>query len=86
MTIGPDHVQSAQFGHAWPKLDVGAASGHVGRDSDGATLACPRDHPRLLLFVAGVQHLMREYLARRALNRSDSSTLRVPTRTGCPVA
>ena len=43
------------------KHDVGAATGHVGGDSNSARLACLRDDLCFLLVVAGVEHLMRNF-------------------------
>src|SRR5688572_10092743 len=66
MTIRADHVQPAAGGDAIvlgrvpaPEPDVGAASGHVRRNGDGAGPARVRDDVRLLLVVPGVQHRAR---------------------------
>ena len=45
------------------ELDVGAAAGHVGGDGDGAGHAGLGNDVRLLLVVAGVQHLVRDGIA-----------------------
>ena len=58
---GPSGMSASSCGDAHvgiaAELDVGAAAGHVGGDGDGARHAGLRDDRRLLLVVAGVQHL-----------------------------
>ena len=67
--------------------DVGAATGHVGRDGDGALAAGLRDDVRLVLVLLRVQDGVRDALLLEdaARWRSLFSTLVVPTRTGWPV-
>jgi hypothetical protein len=66
--------------------DIGAASGHVGGDGDGAELAGLRDDLGFLLVVLGVEHVVLYALA--LFQHEDSSSLfsmdMVPTSTGWP--
>ncbi len=52
--FGADDVETADLGDAVSQLDVGAATGHVGRDSDASGLASLRDDLSLDLMVLGV--------------------------------
>ena len=36
MAFGPENVQTADIGNAFAKLDIGSATGHIGRDGDVA--------------------------------------------------
>ena len=67
------------------KLDVGAATGHVGRDRDRAGPPGLGDDMGFLLVVARVQHVVRRSCAflNSADSASDFSMLTVPTSTGC---
>src|ERR1019366_9446830 len=56
VALGTDDVQTASFGYAGSEFDVGAAPGHVRRDSHGAALAGARDDFRFLLVILGVEH------------------------------
>src|SRR6266403_188562 len=49
MALGADDVQTADVGHPLTKDDVGAASGHVGRDRDRAGLTSLGDDAGLAL-------------------------------------
>ena len=66
--------------------DVGAATGHVGGDGDGALAAGLRDDVRLVLVVLGVEDVVRDALLLEDARDGASlfSTLVVPTSTGCP--
>ena len=56
--FGADHVKPADAGDAFAQLDVGAASGHVGGDGDGAGFPGERDYFGLLSVVFGIQDLV----------------------------
>ena len=56
VALGADHVQAAEFGHARPEFNVGAAAGHVRGDGHRAALAGARDDFGFLLVILGVEH------------------------------
>ena len=62
MAFGADDVEAAQFPDAGSQLDVGASSGHVGGDGDGAPLARPGHNLRLALVLLGVQDVVDDAL------------------------
>jgi len=62
VVLAGDHVQSAQFRYAASQLDVGPASGHVGRYRDPAGLACFGDDLSFLTVAHRVENLVVEFL------------------------
>ena len=64
------------------ELDVGAAAGHVGGDGHRTDPAGLGDDVRLLLVVAGVQHLVRDALASSAGRRAPRTSRSRPCRPG----
>src|SRR2546430_11809984 len=58
VTLGGEHVQAAELGHARCKPDIGAPPGHVGRHGDGSAAARLGDDLGFGLILSCVQHLV----------------------------
>ena len=54
VAFGADHDETTEFADAWAEFDVGAATGKVGGESDGALFAGFGDDGSLALVVLGV--------------------------------
>src|SRR5437762_8215511 len=59
MSIGSDHIKSAEPSYAFAQLDIGSASRHVRRDRHGAMLSGARDDRSFRFIVARIENLMR---------------------------
>ena len=57
------HTQPAPLGYAFTQGDVGAASSHIGRDSDGSGLPGCGHHGCLVGVLARIEYNMRESTA-----------------------
>src|SRR5215211_1181712 len=56
--LGADDEETALLRHAFSQFDVGAATGHVGGDRNGAALARPLNDLRFLPVVFRIQHVV----------------------------